>query len=56
MQFFDELLAEDGYENHSTCGAFVGPLPPHYPGANSESSNDVLNPKIIAKGAPPTNK
>jgi hypothetical protein len=57
MQFFDELLAEDGYENQSTCGTFVGPLPPHYPRANSESSNDVLNPKkITAKGAPPTNK
>jgi hypothetical protein len=57
MQLFDELLAEDGYENHSTSDTFVGPLPPHYSGANSESLNDVLNPnKIIAKGAPPRNK
>jgi hypothetical protein len=57
MQLFDELLAEDGYENHSTCDTFVGPLPPHYSGANSKSSNDVLNPKkIIAKSAPPSNK
>jgi len=51
MHFFDEVLAEDPYENQSTSGAFVGPLPAHYSGANGESSNDVLNPKkIIPKG------
>jgi hypothetical protein len=50
-------LAENGYKNQSTSGAFVGPLPPHYSGAKCESSTDVLNPKkITAKGAPPTNK
>jgi hypothetical protein len=42
MQFFDEVLAEDGYENLSTSGAFVGPLPPHYLWVNCGSSNDVL--------------
>jgi hypothetical protein len=57
IQLFDKVLAEDGHENQSTCGAFVGPLPPHYSGANCESSNDVLNQKkITAKRAPPTNK
>jgi hypothetical protein len=57
MQFLDEVLAEEGYEDQSTSGAFVGPLPAHFSGANCEYSNDVLNPKkIIAKGAPPTNK
>jgi hypothetical protein len=57
MQFFDEVLAEQGYEEQSTYGAFVGPLLAHYSGANYESSNDVLNPnKITAKGAPLTNE
>jgi hypothetical protein len=29
MQFFDEVLAKQGYEEQSTYGAFVGPLPAH---------------------------
>jgi hypothetical protein len=57
MQFLDEVLAKEGYEDQSTFGAFVGPLPTHFSCANCEYSNDVLNPnKIIAKVAPPTNK
>jgi hypothetical protein len=57
MKFFDDVLAEDGYDNQSIEGAFFDTLPAHFSGANSQSSNDVLNPKkIIAKGAPPTNK
>jgi hypothetical protein len=56
-QFLDDVLDEEGYEDQSSSGAFVGPLPGHFLGANCEYANDVLNPKkIIAKGAPPTNK
>jgi hypothetical protein len=57
MQFFDDVLAEEGVPDQSTSGTFIGPLPTHFSGANFEYSNDVLNPKkIIAKGAPLTNK
>jgi hypothetical protein len=57
MQFFDDVMAEEGVHDQSTSGTFVGPSPSHFSGANCEYSNDVLNPKkIIAKGAPPTNK
>jgi hypothetical protein len=57
MQFLDDVLAEERYQDQSTSEASVGPLPAHFSGANYEYSNDVLNPKkIIAKGAPATNK